>query len=464
MERGARSNVSIRRRVHPLTWAAIVWGLFVVYGTCLPFDFSGDLSSIADAARLLLRDMGQLYSLPDVVSNVLLFVPWGALLAARALLGGRSRAGGLTAATFAGLSLSVGVEILQLVQPQRTPSILDVFNNTAGAFCGGLLGVLIVRRLWRPSAAAIARSVAARPLACIALVAVAMIVLAGMQPFNVSLDVGDLKASVQSARVVPFGDAVRGSGATYPWWKCLKDLLAWALVGGAVALAAWERIRRSTPAFAAAVVGGGAVAILIEIGQLVMPPRGTDATTVLFALFGSAAGALMAWTLGFRRPQRCWLPALAAWSGMLGVSAWTPPPYALPQTFSWIALVPFHAYYARMDVNAVADLIRESAVMVPFGAFWAFRFPRQRLGVIAAGLVAGSVLEIGQLFVTARTPDITDALTAAIGAKIGWMLWQRGVAARASVLGAGLAVPVTDRRGRLSVAEHPATVPRRRPG
>ncbi len=59
----------------------VLWGLFIVYGTMLPFDFSA-------GGNLIQKRLARLWQYPlkggswgDVYSNVLLFVPWGLLLA-----------------------------------------------------------------------------------------------------------------------------------------------------------------------------------------------------------------------------------------------------------------------------------------------------------------------------------------------------------------------------------------------
>jgi hypothetical protein len=78
----------------------------------------------------------------DLIANVVLFIPLGALIGA--WLGGR---GGRRAWCAIGLlgAISVGFETLQLFIPVRSPSIDDVIANTLG----GTLGILLGR--WRAS-------------------------------------------------------------------------------------------------------------------------------------------------------------------------------------------------------------------------------------------------------------------------------------------------------------------------
>ena len=61
----------------------VLWGLFIVYGTMLPFDFSASTELIHSRLERLrerpLRGLGGSWA--DVYSNVLFFMPWGFLLA-----------------------------------------------------------------------------------------------------------------------------------------------------------------------------------------------------------------------------------------------------------------------------------------------------------------------------------------------------------------------------------------------
>ena len=77
----------------------------------------------------------------DVVSNVLSYLPLGMLCAVA--LPPRVRApAAILAATACGAALSVVLEAAQTFLPARVASNLDVLANTAGAFAGGVVGLL----------------------------------------------------------------------------------------------------------------------------------------------------------------------------------------------------------------------------------------------------------------------------------------------------------------------------------
>lgn len=81
------------------------------------------------------------YSAVEMASNVILFLPLGALVAR--ILGPRLWWGGVAV----GFLLSVLIELAQLVfLPARFASVVDVAANTAGALVGALSALLFMAR------------------------------------------------------------------------------------------------------------------------------------------------------------------------------------------------------------------------------------------------------------------------------------------------------------------------------
>jgi glycopeptide antibiotics resistance protein len=74
----------------------------------------------------------------EVAGNVFLFAPLGAVLFLRGLP--------LTAAVFAGVVFSIGVEVAQLLVPGRTTSVDDVLLNALGVVLGYSLATLSLQR------------------------------------------------------------------------------------------------------------------------------------------------------------------------------------------------------------------------------------------------------------------------------------------------------------------------------
>jgi len=84
---------------------------------------------------------GSRASIPDIVQNVLLFLPFG-ILSFISL--NQRKWHRIIIATLFGSLLSVFVEFLQLFTIDRTTSTTDLISNTAGTFFGALTAAIIV--------------------------------------------------------------------------------------------------------------------------------------------------------------------------------------------------------------------------------------------------------------------------------------------------------------------------------
>lgn len=82
----------------------------------------------------------------DVVSNLLGYMPFGALLFGAQVRSGRTVRAAVLTTVLVGAALSLGMESLQNWLPQRVPSGLDWVLNAAGTVLG-VLGALAVRAL-----------------------------------------------------------------------------------------------------------------------------------------------------------------------------------------------------------------------------------------------------------------------------------------------------------------------------
>ena len=120
---------------------ALAWLGVVVYASLFPFSGWRWPAGLAAAELLALR--WPRYFIPfDIVSNLLAYLPLGALLALARLRQGRGAGAAWLAGALAGAVLSFSLEVLQHFLPPRVPSLLDWLLNTAGAMLGALCAVL----------------------------------------------------------------------------------------------------------------------------------------------------------------------------------------------------------------------------------------------------------------------------------------------------------------------------------
>jgi glycopeptide antibiotics resistance protein len=194
--------LEVRRPLATSLW--ILFALFVVYGTTIPFNFSSEPGwAAAKLARVPLNpfiaaDTGRRISIPDFVQNVLLFLPFGVLGAIRLRSRRRSPIATLVVVTGLGAALSIGIEALQLLTVDRTTSASDVLANTLGALAG-VIATQLVEGAVGPILRRLAKAgVVEQPSFYPALVAVVVIVAAAWQPFDATLDVGSVAPKIRA--------------------------------------------------------------------------------------------------------------------------------------------------------------------------------------------------------------------------------------------------------------------------
>jgi glycopeptide antibiotics resistance protein len=151
------AKVSQERWIDP-RFAGITAGVVAVilYGSLYPFQFHDDHFGTGPF-KALFANWRQIPDWSDIVSNVLLYIPFG-LFAIRSLLRPRPFVRILLVAC-AALVISTSVELMQFYDRFRDTDFIDVCTNTAGGLLGAIAGAVFRRHLrlpligdmeWRP--------------------------------------------------------------------------------------------------------------------------------------------------------------------------------------------------------------------------------------------------------------------------------------------------------------------------
>ena len=395
--------------------------LFIVYGTSRPFRFVPDVGfALENLGRVPLDvfapiDVHDRVSLPDMLQNVLLFLPFGVF--GYLSLGGTRRLGGLVVVVVSlGLMLSLCVEGLQLFTVDRRTSLNDVVTNTAGALLGVLAApasLQATRRLidrFRGSGW-VATAGSLYPL----LVSSALLSLAAWHPFDVTLDPGGIWADVKRLIADPLQVGALGDEGA--------DALRYALFGAAAAR--WlEDVGVGRYAIAAG-LAGTAAAFLLEASQLPLDSRMPGGKDVLIGAAGAWAGAIAA-----ASPMRQWPRTRIAL--VVVVLAWAGGAMILLSPFDWtgsrrpFALAPFFGYYSRSFDQALSHVVELVLAFFPIGFALARVLPRSRAWPAALGTTffLALPLEYLQGWTVTRVPDVTDVGVGMLGAGIG--AWTGG--------------------------------------
>ena len=433
----------IEQRV--LRWLFVLYCLFILYGTFIPFRFSSDPVFIAAQWRsffpsLYVNGVRQ-FSPLDVVSNVLLFVPFGFFWVGSEF-GKRFTAGFFNASVGIGLIggiFALGIELGQLYSPGRTASILDAFCNSSGAALGGILGYIVFGGLRGALGDALLYAICYRP-ALVLLGLVMIVPLAdAYYPFEVSLDVSTVWNNLKSIQIIPFARGFHRS------W--LDLLIEKSIVFGAIGYLAVTNIKQSSQRLGTgfALVLCLAFAFSVEAGKLIFVGRVTNIENFIFCAAGAIIGVLVIAPIGqtpfCRSHARSLLfilvLALISYSEISPFD-WVRSDNELRARWARIEWLPLGAYYAADPQSTLFDLGKKFFLVGPLGILLAAStkptcMASSRTGALIAGLVIGSLLEAAQIALRSRTPSVTDVLLMGVASWTGAAIFEHWAKLRNSL-------------------------------
>ncbi len=272
--------------------AAAAFVTFAVWGSLFPFNFSPVPVGVAIQLFLMPWHAGATrWSITDLASNVILFVPIGLFLTA-ALESRFARStprwiAGIVATTLA-ILLSVALELTQAFLPYRTASVVDVMAESAGAIAGVTIWFAGRDAFNAALSAGMAALVRASTPRRLLLVYCALFAIVWLLPLDFTIRPQEIADKYFHQRLLP---PLRPSPDA-----ATRLELGMALLAG-------------IPLGAAAVLGGGApgerrplmkalavampMLIVLEAVQVTVFSRTTDATSLLALMAGAAVGALL---------------------------------------------------------------------------------------------------------------------------------------------------------------------------
>jgi glycopeptide antibiotics resistance protein len=212
---------------------------------------------------------------------------------------------------------------------------------------------------------------------------------------------------------------------------------------GALAVLGWVRRATYRP-MGQAFLLGAAIVVSVEVAQGFAWSRYAGLQDIVAGVLGIAIGAAAAveWV---RVPPRSaaapgghpWLlMAAGAWTLVLIVNSWEPFDFQFTADFfharfreiPWIPLKAYYPYYAATPLTGLHEVLRRCLAGVPLGLFLRSAWPtagdrrvrfRQAVVCIAIATIVMIAIEIGQIFVPTRFPDLTDVMFGVIGASLG---------------------------------------------
>lgn len=400
----------------------------------------------AAAARRLQRALDPTLNFKDIVDaarNIALFLGWGATWVLTSRMPASRR--DVLLATLLGLLASVAVESIQLFSAFRQSSIVDVATNTLGSLVGAATLYFLERRAVGDMRRGTIIGIPAwLPAGALLLTAFGLAFAPSNRP---SLVIGWVQSPIERAQEV-----IAAAAANVPWSALVTDAVAWCVAGLAVAIAVRDRTGRVR-------LGQLAAWLLIVPTLLLVAFYGRAAAglqreahswevQVVSVLVGLAVGmALVPWwrrAVTARTSRAAQLGALAALLG--AVVMWSPAGWVLERgaasALSWRQLVPMLSLYQRQDLSSVFLVLQKAGLGAALGACLV---ARKRMGAprpgVRAAVMYATLLELGQVVVPGRYPDMTDILiTSSAACLVAIMVERADRGARGPQPGAEMAL------------------------
>jgi VanZ family protein len=406
----------------------VLWCCFIVYGSFIPFGLSADpdfvRSNLAKLQLFPFQGGTKNFSLPDIASNILLFIPVGFLLSGSGFsFVGPSRARRICASGALALVLATVIELGQLFAVGRRSSGIDVEAGVIGALLGATAACLFHR--YGGQVANYLKVGPDEPRLVLVALLVVWLCSDAFYPFAVTLDVSTVWHNLMHARWSP----IRGSQG---FWldRVVDETVMFAMLSALLSSA----LRRHAFGAMAAIMGASAAVTFsgaLELGKLFVVGRSPTVENVLFASVGAMLGVtaipmLVEWRPIRKHPEQA-LAALAL--ALLVYSELTPFAFALSSSalvasFHRIEWIPFFSYYGANPQSALFDLWKKLLL----ATFWGFSFARLSRatpsGAACAGLLLGALLETAQVLTVSRIPGVGDVVNFGLGAWIGGAIYD----------------------------------------
>ena len=398
----------------------ILFIAFIIYGTLIPFSFcetDGCISENIDtiAWSPFVDPDGSRASIPDVVQNILLFIPLGFLgiLAAK-----KPNLFALLKIGLLGFALSGLVEAAQLMTTDRTSSITDLITNAAGTFLGALAALFLSGFFTKVISQSQLQALKGDKPFQLLMITAGIIAASSLQPFDFTLDVASIKNNIKY---------LLNTQLSFP--DVLKDELnvgfRFFIFGGA--LAYWLREKKIANYFLKSFILSCGFGISLEVSQIIIQSRLTSLDDALLIIFSCLLGIIFASntkSISVQNPlPTSWLIATiiitACGAAMQNLS-----PFEVAdecRDFNW---VPFYAHYERTTFVALSNFIESILIYFPMGFVLQAVSKGKTISVLSCilTLVIAASIESFQSCIAGRYPDITDiigALTGSIAA--GWL-------------------------------------------
>lgn len=399
----------------------LIYVIFLFYGCTVPFNINSSASDIMLKINGIfwnpyLPPKGLTYSKIDMASNILLYLPFGFLLASH-FKKKLSVCAILIISTLSSLSVSALIETIQLFTVDRVTSTTDICNNFAGSISGSVFSLVYHKRFHNKVKSFLMRIMAKPPLELYSIIIIFGIIFFRLIPFDISSDVDNIKHNIKffikHTNIIPTTETIHGS---------INNLLLFSISAFALFTGYFRGKNYLLRLFFALGINS-LVLFATEFVKIFIISGQPAVCDISFSYIGSFLGIFTAtFFINDNYPIRKIFAYFVIVYAVFFIFNYLYPFEFSPQIrekLSFYSLIPFAIYLFNINPANISDIFLQIFMFVPIGIILIRNDKTSIMKSFFAGFVCGLLFEIIQLFIVTRYFDITDAILAAAGTSIG---------------------------------------------
>lgn len=400
-----------------LTNLSVFYLILLLYACLMPYDFSTNIDLQWEIKRALhswpVNPHGHV-SGSDVLSNLLLYIPLGALLTTRWRLKNKNRLLTFVTAVCCCSITSFFVESTQLFSIFRTSSITDFIMNTISGILGSFIGVLWGVSMWQRLVASLQYRKKHAPADLLTLLFAALLAADALAPFLPSILLKDVWRSVKAANFNPVAGFY-----FHPWHEWLVTHILVYVVFTLLA-AQWEKSTTRLGLLKAALFCA-LFSLMLEGGKLFIASRTMNASNLVANYAGIFIAIILTWWWRRPLPRRLKLNlGIAGLVFYLLYLGWFPFNFTYNSEMirakfpHGVEFLPLYHYVMGASLNHLRLFIQSVVLSMTLIYLLRLRLWKADNLTLSLPLVLllsgalGILQEGGQLFLPSRTPSMTD--------------------------------------------------------
>ena len=364
-----------------LLW--FLFTLFIFYGALIPFNFVFDNDLIADRIHSIdwqpfVRADGSCHSIPDMVQNVLFFIPFGFL---GVLSFSKNKFLAVFLVIFFSFIISLNIEILQLMTSNRNTSVTDLACNTIGGAIGAVAAFILFAMFCLLMKSTAFQRTFNNKFYYLFVFASLVIAASSLQPFDFTLDIssvwGNVKGVIENPRhfTLHFTD---------------EFVVGFRFFLFAVITSLWLRSINNELWPVAGILVSTSIGVFFELSQFIVSSRSPSIQDLMVVVMGCTSGGIFAFLVPKRTSALIWIVPMILLS-LLAAAVQTLAPFKMRLEHMSMGMMPFLPYYEASTFTAIANFLEEMFTYLPLGFALQYAISHWRSAFVLIAISVGAM-------------------------------------------------------------------------